>query len=87
MDKNKSIEVVKHPSHYTQFTQEAIVTIDEWVSGYKEGYMGYYIGTILKYLARAPYKHSEPYEDLKKAYEYFTHLMNHINKNEGDKNV
>lgn len=78
--------MVKHPSHYTQFSQEAIVTIDEWVGGYTDGRMGYYVGTILKYLARAPYKHDEPYEDLQKAYEYFGHLINYVNKTRGGNN-
>ena len=61
-------DMVNHPNHYnTAFSVEVINTIMEWVAGYKEPRVAYLIGTVCKYLARAPYKHESPLQDLKKA--------------------
>lgn len=61
-------DMVNHPSHYnTAFSVEVIYTIMEWVAGYKLPKVAYLIGSVLKYLARAPYKHESPLQDLKKA--------------------
>lgn len=71
-------DMVNHPSHYTQYTQEVIDTITEWVKDY-DSVEGYYIGTVLKYLARAPYK-GKKLEDLKKASFYLQEAIEHIEK-------
>lgn len=71
-------DMVNHPSHYTQYTQEVIDTITEWVKDYGP-VEGYYIGTVLKYLARAPYK-GKKLEDLKKASFYLQEAIEYIEK-------
>lgn len=71
-------DMVNHPSHYTQYTQEVIDTITEWVKDYNS-VEGYYIGTVLKYLARAPYK-GKKLEDLKKASFYLQEAIEYIEK-------
>lgn len=73
-----SQDMVNHPSHYTQYTQEVIDTITEWVKDYGS-VEGYYIGTVLKYLARAPYK-GKKLEDLKKASFYLQESIEYIEK-------
>lgn len=70
--------MVNHPSHYTQYTQEVIDTITEWIKDYSS-VEGYYIGTTLKYLARAPYK-GKKLEDLKKASFYLQEAIEYIEK-------
>lgn len=70
--------MVNHPSHYNQYTQEVIDTITEWVKDYGS-VEGYYIGTVLKYLARAPYK-GKKLEDLKKASFYLQEAIEYIEK-------
>ena len=76
-------DMVNHPSHYTQYTQEVIDTITEWVKDYNS-VEGYYIGTVLKYLARAPYK-GKKLEDLKKASFYLQEAIEYIGKQESRK--
>ena len=73
-----SQDMVNHPSHYNQYTQEVIDTITEWVKDYSS-VEGYYIGTVLKYLARAPYK-GKKLEDLKKASFYLQEAIEYIEK-------
>lgn len=73
-----SQDMVNHPSHYNQYTQEVIDTITEWVKDYGS-VEGYYIGTVLKYLARAPYK-GKKLEDLKKASFYLQEAIEYIEK-------
>lgn len=78
-------DMVNHPSHYTQYTQEVIDTITEWVKDYNS-VEGYYIGTVLKYLARAPYK-GKKLEDLKKASFYLQEAIEYIEKQESSKSA
>ncbi|MEE9367012.1 MAG: DUF3310 domain-containing protein [Dehalococcoidales bacterium] len=61
---------VNHPSHYNQGDMEVI----EAIEGLK---LGFFAGTILKYLARYPYK-GEPLEDLEKAHWYLERLIKNI---------
>lgn len=77
--------MVNHPSHYNQYTQEVIDTITEWVKDYAS-VEGYYIGTVLKYLARAPYK-GKKLEDLKKASFYLQEAIEYIEKQESSKSA
>lgn len=63
-------DAVHHPSHYTQGKFETIEIIEAITQGYDNGYVAYSIGNTLKYLARAPFKHASPVEDLRKAATY-----------------
>jgi len=63
-------DAVEHPNHYTQGRFETIEVIEEITQGYSDGYVAYCVGNALKYLARAPHKHAEPAEDLRKAAKY-----------------
>lgn len=61
---------VNHPSHYTQGGVEVIDIIAQITRGYPDGFHAYCVGNALKYLARAPYKHAEIDEDVRKAAKY-----------------
>jgi|SRR5690554_4111841 len=63
-------DAVNSPQHYTQGRFETIEIIEEIAKGYDDGFTAYCVGNALKYLARAPYKHEEPTEDLRKAERY-----------------
>jgi len=63
-------DAVSHPSHYTQGRFETIEMIEEVTQGYSDGYVSYCVGNALKYLARAPFKHESPAEDIAKARAY-----------------
>ncbi|HFI0463232.1 TPA: DUF3310 domain-containing protein [Streptococcus suis] len=75
-DDTKGGDSVNHPKHYNQFSQEVIVTIEEWVAGYDKSEVAYCLGNTLKYISRAPYKHETPLEDLKKAQFYLREAIN-----------
>lgn len=66
----KAQDAVNSPNHYTQGRFETIEIIEEITKGYEDGYVAYCVGNTLKYLARAPFKHGEPTEDLAKAAKY-----------------
>lgn len=63
-------DAVDSPNHYTQGRFETIEIIEEITQGYSDGYVAYCVGNALKYLARAPFKHGEPVEDIGKAAKY-----------------
>lgn len=63
-------DAVNHPNHYTQGRFETIEIIEEVTQGYSDGYVSYCVGNALKYLARAPFKHESPAEDIFKAKKY-----------------
>lgn len=63
-------DAVNSPNHYTQGRFETIEIIEEVTQGYSDGYVSYCVGNALKYLARAPFKHGEPTEDIGKAAKY-----------------
>jgi len=66
-------DVVNHPTHYTQYPTE-VIEIIQWVASQcKDGFEGYMIGNILKYLFRFPFKNGT--EDLKKARWYLDKLV------------
>lgn len=58
----QSGDPVNHPPHYTQGGIEPIVVIEAWG-------LGFHLGNVVKYVARADRKGS-PIQDLKKA-EYY----------------
>lgn len=65
---------VEIPKHYTHSEVEVIDAIEAWG-------LGYHLGNVVKYVARADHK-KKPIEDLKKAYQY---LGREIARREGRK--
>lgn len=55
----KSTEKVNHPPHYNVGKIEVIDAIEDWK-------LGFNLGNVVKYIARADYK-AKPVEDLEKA--------------------
>lgn len=64
---------VNQPPHYNKFSFQPIDIIAE-VANYYEGSTAFHIGTVLKYLFRAPFK-GKLLEDLKKASYYLTRAI------------
>jgi Protein of unknwon function (DUF3310) len=52
-------ELINHPPHYTAAAIEPIDVIEDWK-------LGFHLGNVVKYLARAEHK-GAPLEDLQKA--------------------
>ncbi len=73
-------DVVNHPNHYTTGKFEVIEIIEQVTKGYKDPYVGYLVGNTQKYIARAPYKHETPLEDLRKAVKYLEFAIEHLEK-------
>lgn len=71
-------DAINSPNHYTQGRFETIEIIEEITQGYSDGYVAYCVGNALKYLARAPYKHGEPTEDLAKAGAYINYALERL---------
>ncbi|ASN68078.1 hypothetical protein 8F11_43 [uncultured Caudovirales phage] len=71
-------DAVYHPNHYTQGRFETIEVIEEITAGYSDGFVSYNIGNVLKYIARAPYKHDTPVEDLRKAERYLRYAIERL---------
>lgn len=76
------VDAVNHPNHYTQGRFETIEVIEEFTQNYEDGYVAYCVGNTLKYLARAPHKHAEPTEDLRKAERYIRYAIERLTQNE-----
>jgi uncharacterized protein DUF3310 len=55
---------VNHPAHYNVGKIEVIDAIEDWA-------LGFHLGNVVKYCARADRK-GKPLEDLKKAHWYLT---------------
>lgn len=66
-------DMIQKPPHYNKFTFQPIDIIAE-VTNYYEGSTAFHIGTVLKYLCRAPFK-EKLLEDLKKANYYLTRAI------------
>lgn len=62
----KAREQVNHPAHYNAGTIEVIDVIEDWG-------LGFHLGNVLKYIARAPHK-GDPIGDLGKAEWYADRL-------------
>ena len=67
---------VNHPSHYTQGRFEVIDVIEDNLDS--DGFEGYCVGNILKYVMR--YRHKNGVEDLKKARWYLERLIERISE-------
>lgn len=59
-----------NPDHYMRGKYETIEIIEHIASGYDDGFVAHCAGTAIKYIARAPFKHATPTEDLRKAARY-----------------
>ena len=68
---------VNHPSHYTQGSQEAIVTIEEAIEDAPSVKAGMLQAQVLKYLLRLWHK-DNPVEDAKKAQWYLNRLIDSL---------
>ena len=68
---------VNSPSHYTNGSQEAIVTIEEAIEPAPSVKAGMLQGQVLKYLLRVWLK-DNPLQDLKKAQWYLTRLIDSL---------
>ena len=66
-------DMIQKPPHYNKFSFQPIDIIAE-VTNYYEGSTAFHIGTVLKYLCRAPFK-GKLLEDLKKANYYLTRAI------------
>ena len=71
--KSNEPDMIQKPPHYNKFTFQPIDIIAE-VTNYYEGSTAFHIGTVLKYLCRAPFK-GKLLEDLKKANYYLTRAI------------
>lgn len=63
-------DAVNSPAHYKRGKFETIEVIEGITAGYADGFVAHCAGTAIKYIARAPYKHATPTEDLRKAVKY-----------------
>jgi len=79
---SEEADAVNSPTHYTQGKFETIEIIEEITKGYSDGYVAYCVGNTLKYLARAPHKHAEPTEDLRKASKYLEFAIGRLTQDE-----
>ena len=86
--KEATVDLVNHPPHYNKGGMEVIEVI-ELVTGGKtggkrtgdQGFVGYLLGNILKYLLRFEHK-GNPIEDLKKARWYLDKLISVVSDKE-----
>ena len=69
-------DMIQNPPHYNKFSFQPIDIIAE-VTNYYEGSTAFHIGTVLKYLCRAPFK-GKLLEDLKKANYYLTRAIDEM---------
>ena len=88
--KEATVDLVNHPPHYNKGGMEVIEVI-ELVTGGKtggkrtgdQGFVGYLLGNILKYLLRFEHKNKDnPVEDLKKARWYLDKLISVVSDKE-----
>ena len=70
-------DMVNHPPHYNQGGMEVIDVIEAGIGD--QGFVGYLLGNILKYLLRFRHK-GKPVEDLKKARWYLDKLIFVVSK-------
>lgn len=76
-DDSSNYDAVNHPQHYMQSKIPCIDAIDSVTSGYSRPGHGYYAGTVLKYLWRAPFK-GHYLQDLEKAQWYLNRLVKKV---------
>lgn len=69
-------DMIQKPPHYNKFTFQPIDIIAE-VTNYYEGSTAFHIGTVLKYLMRAPFK-GNLLQDLQKAAYYLQRAIDEM---------
>ena len=77
--KEATVDLVNHPPHYNKGGMEVIEVIELVTGG--QGFIGYLLGNILKYLLRFEHK-GKPIEDLKKARWYLDKLISVVSDKE-----
>lgn len=71
----ESVRLPSGPGHYSRLNPEPLTVIEAWG-------LGFHLGNVLKYIARAGYKAGEtPLSDLKKARVYLDRLIQHMERN------
>lgn len=68
----KKLDSINHPDHYTAGKFEPIDVIEDWD-------LGFHLGSVLKYIARAKHKGHE-LEDLKKSVWYLSREITRLEK-------
>ena len=68
----KMFDNINRPKHYNQGRIEPIEVIEDWE-------LGYHLGNVIKYIARAEHK-GKLIEDLKKAKWYLDRYINLVDK-------
>ena len=68
----KMFDNINRPKHYSQGKIEPIEVIEDWE-------LGYHLGNVIKYIARAEHK-GNMVEDLKKAKWYLDRYINLVDK-------
>ena len=82
--KEATVDLVNHPPHYNKGGMEVIEVIELVTGGGRtgdQGFVGYLLGNILKYLLRFRHK-GKPIEDLKKARWYLDKLISVVSDKE-----
>ena len=86
--KEATVDLVNHPPHYNKGGMEVIEVIELVTGGGTDGkrtgdqgFVGYLLGNILKYLLRFRHK-GKPIEDLKKARWYLDKLISVVSDKE-----
>lgn len=74
--------MIEKRDYYNTGEVETIKSIEVMTRGYS-GYMGFLVGQIIKYLARAPYK-GQYRSDLKKSSYYMALLINELGADDDD---
>lgn len=82
MNKNEP-NMIEHPPHYNAGKFETIDVIEDVVKNYKDSFVGYCIGNVLKYLSRSPFKGTF-LQDLKKAQYYLNAAITYIEEKKED---
>lgn len=82
LDFKPKADVVNHPSHYNSGKFETIEMIEEVTKNYEDGYVAHCVGTAIKYISRAPFKHATPNEDIKKAAKYLEFATKYLSDKE-----
>lgn len=73
----KEPNMIEHPPHYNAGKFETIDVIEDVVKNYKDSFVAYCIGNVLKYLSRSPFKGTF-LQDLKKAQYYLNAAITYI---------
>ncbi|QGG59569.1 DUF3310 domain-containing protein [Loigolactobacillus bifermentans] len=81
-----SLEQVNHPDRYNHGKIEVIDIIESTVVGYKDPFIGFNLGNVVKYVARAPFK-GKLIQDLKKARWYLDRAIKQIEAKEEIKSM